>query len=68
MDIFFIILFCCNTQTVTNIPYTHSNLPTVDKIDQVIKQKEILISELEACKKSAIYEYVTGKKEVPNAY
>ena len=41
---------------------------TLAKIDQVIKQKEILISELEACKKSAIYEYVTGKKEVPNAY
>ena len=41
---------------------------TLAKIDQVIKQKEILISELEACKKSAIYEYVTGKREVPNAY
>lgn len=41
---------------------------TLAKIDQVIKQEEILISELEACKKSAIYEYVTGKKEVPNAY
>lgn len=37
---------------------------TLAKIDQVIKQKEILISELEACKKSAIYEYATGKKEV----
>ena len=37
---------------------------TLSKIDQVIKQKEILISELETCKKSAIYEYATGKKEV----
>ena len=37
---------------------------TLAKIDQVIKQKEILISELEVCKKSTIYEYVTGKKEV----
>lgn len=33
-------------------------------IDFLIKKKEQLISELEAYKKSLIYEYVTGKKEV----
>lgn len=34
------------------------------KIDTLISQKEQLITELEAYKKSLIYEYVTGKKEV----
>jgi type I restriction enzyme S subunit len=34
-------------------------------IDSLIASKERLISELEAYKKSLIYEYVTGKKEVP---
>ncbi|WP_316630944.1 restriction endonuclease subunit S [uncultured Ruminococcus sp.] len=33
-------------------------------IDSLIQKKEQLISELEAYKKSLIYEYVTGKKEV----
>ena len=33
-------------------------------IDSLIQKKEHLISELEAYKKSLIYEYVTGKKEV----
>lgn len=33
-------------------------------IDNLIKQKELLLTELEAYKKSLIYEYVTGKKEV----
>ena len=33
-------------------------------IDSLISKKEQLISELEAYKKSLIYEYVTGKKEV----
>ena len=33
-------------------------------IDSLIKKKEQLISELESYKKSLIYEYVTGKKEV----
>ena len=33
-------------------------------IDFLIKKKEQLISELESYKKSLIYEYVTGKKEV----
>lgn len=35
------------------------------KIDALIEQKSKFLSELEAYKKSLIYEYVTGKKEVP---
>ena len=34
-------------------------------LDQLIASKQQLISELEFYKKSVIYEYVTGKKEVP---
>ena len=34
-------------------------------IDSLIQKKEQLISELEVYKKSLIYEYVTGKKEIP---
>ena len=34
------------------------------KIEQMIAKKEKLIKEIEAYKKSLIYEYVTGKKEV----
>lgn len=37
------------------------------EIDTLISKKEQLISELETYKKSLIYEYVTGKKEVPMA-
>ena len=36
-------------------------------IDSLIASKEALITELEAYKKSIIYEYVTGKREVPEA-
>ena len=35
-------------------------------IDTLIGKKEQFLSELEALKKAAIYEYVTGKKEVSN--
>ena len=34
------------------------------EIDKIIGRKQQLITELEAYKKSLIYEYVTGKKEV----
>jgi len=34
-------------------------------IDSLVQKKQQLITELEAYKKSLIYEYVTGKKEVP---
>ena len=37
------------------------------EIDNLIKNKENLITELENYKKSLIYEYVTGKKEVKNS-
>ena len=38
-----------------------------EEIDRLIKKKEQFISELENYKKSLIYEYVTGKKEVPES-
>lgn len=34
-------------------------------IDDLIERKQAIITELEAYKKSLIYEYVTGKKEIP---
>lgn len=37
------------------------------EIDALIAKKETFLTELEAYKKSLIYEYVTGKKEVPQA-
>lgn len=36
-----------------------------DAIDRIIATKQQLIAEMEVYKKSVIYEYVTGKKEVP---
>ena len=36
------------------------------QVDEIIEQKKKQISVLEEYKKSLIYEYVTGKKEVPN--
>ena len=36
------------------------------KIDSLIAAKEKFITELDSYKKSLIYEYVTGKKEVPS--
>lgn len=38
------------------------------EIDALIERKSRLLSELEAYKKSLIYEYVTGKKGVPQAH
>lgn len=37
------------------------------EIDSLITQKEQFLTELDSYKKSLIYEYVTGKKEVPQA-
>ena len=37
------------------------------EIDTIITKKEQFLTELESYKKSMIYEYVTGKKEVPQA-
>ena len=59
---------------LTNVPYLVSNEQSeivnyLDEktaaIDSLVQKKEQLITELEAYKKSLIYEYVTGKKEVP---
>mgnify|MGYP002802321423 CR=1 FL=1 len=36
-------------------------------IDEVIQKKEEMIQEISEYKKSLIYEYVTGKKEVPES-
>ena len=36
------------------------------EIDTLIVQKEAILTELDSYKKSLIYEYVTGKKEVPS--
>ena len=38
------------------------------EIDYLINSKQQLLSELESYKKSLIYEYVTGKKEVIDEY
>ena len=37
------------------------------EIDVLIAKKEQFLTELDSYKKSLIYEYVTGKKEVPQA-
>ena len=37
----------------------------ITEIDSIIEQKKAQLSVLEAYKKSLIFEYVTGKKEVP---
>ena len=37
----------------------------VAKIDSIIQNKQELLANLDTYKKSLIYEYVTGKKEVP---
>ena len=39
-----------------------------EEIDELIAKKEQYLSEIENYKKSLIYEYVTGKKEVPQKY
>ena len=40
----------------------------IKEIDTLIEKKEQYLSEIEKYKKSLIYEYVTGKKEVPHDY
>ncbi|MFJ7185849.1 restriction endonuclease subunit S [Lysinibacillus xylanilyticus] len=53
-----------------NVPYSQQGEISdfldqkVDSIDKLIDEKELLISEFEQYKKSLIYEYVTGKKQV----
>lgn len=38
------------------------------EMDRLIEAKQQLLTELESYKKSVIYEYVTGKKEIPNDF
>lgn len=38
-----------------------------ERIDSIIQKKQELLANLDTYKKSLIYEYVTGKKEVPSA-
>ncbi len=38
----------------------------ISEINSIIKQKELMIDELKKYKKTMIFEYVTGKKEVPS--
>ena len=38
---------------------------TLEKTDDVISEKKAQLETLDEYKKSLIYEYVTGKKEVP---
>lgn len=40
----------------------------ISEIDKIIQKKEQYLAEIENYKKSLIYEYVTGKKEVPEKY
>ena len=46
------------------VTYIDKKIP---EIDTLITKKEQFLTELESYKKSLIYEYVTGKKEVPQA-
>ena len=54
--------------TYPSIEEQHNIIDYLDnktkKIDLLISKKEQYLSELETCRKSLIYEYVTGKKEV----
>ena len=65
-----------NTSIVGNIPILLLDINEQEEIvsyldrkkseiDQLIFKKEKVVEELDSYKKSLIYEYVTGKKEVP---
>ena len=64
-----------NTTIVSSIPIVYGTVTEQKQIveyidsrirdlDSLIEKKILFISELESCKKSLIFEYVTGKKEV----
>lgn len=59
------------SHTIPSIEEQNEIVQFLDKkcaeIDALIEKKESFLTELEAYKKSLIYEYVTGKKEVPKA-
>ena len=49
---------------ISQLYVEHAYLEKCAEIDELIRKKEELITYLETYKKSLIYEYVTGKKEV----
>ena len=55
-------VYCSITEQQEIIDYLDERCA---EIDRLIEAKQRLLTELEAYKKSVIYEYVTGKKEVP---
>lgn len=65
-DQFFSILFPVPSRDdqMEIVSYLNGKIPEMDKL---IQKKEQFLVELENYKKSMIYEYVTGKKEVPQA-
>lgn len=65
-DQFFSILFPIppRDEQMEIVTYLNGKIPEMDKL---IQKKEQFLVELENYKKSMIYEYVTGKKEVPQS-
>ena len=65
-DQFFSILFPIppRDEQIDIVSYLNGKIPEMDKL---IQKKEQFLVELENYKKSMIYEYVTGKKEVPQS-
>lgn len=65
-DQFFSILFPIPSKEEQReiVDYLNGKIPEMDKL---IQKKEQFLVELENYKKSMIYEYVTGKKEVPQS-
>lgn len=65
-DQFFSILFPVppKAEQIEIVSYLNGKIPEMDRL---IQKKEQFLVELENYKKSLIYEYVTGKKEVPQS-
>ena len=58
-------IFVAVPPTAEQYEIAHYILENNKEIDGLIEKKEEIIEELNTYKKSLIYEYVTGKKEVP---
>ena len=54
----------CRKEQDEIVAYLDDKIP---RMDELIEKKEKFLEELETYKKSMIYEYVTGKKEVPQS-
>lgn len=57
-------VYCSKDEQVQIADYLDAEC---EKIDLLISKKDNLLIEIEAYKRALIYEYITGKKEVPNA-